>query len=480
MGGLEFSSGLAYDRPMKRDPSPAFSPPPPSRPKWLAALFVLAASSLAFSVAAIPPWQSPDEPTHFEYARLLARDGWRSPLRPDPALEEAIIASLSRNDFWRFVKVYPPERPPRTFLAAPFLCQAPTQIGKNPPGYYLLAAQVLRFCPRQSLVAQLYCLRLLNALLSLLTVGAVFLCAREAFGGGFFPALAAAAFAAVLPQFAVIGGSVSPDPLSNLLGALFILLTLLERRGPRRRFSGAFLVLLAGLFVSYKFLILLGAHFLLRLADLVRPPPGRGRRAALAALGAESLVLIVAYCALLWFSPSLVGIFLRRFRMLIAAVLGFPGAPAPPPGYWRWFAVMLFKSFWLYFGWLLYPAPAVLYGAWGALTGLALCGAAVRLLGGKGDEEGSRAFFRGIGPLAVLAGSVLAAYYAFWGLRSGYTTTQGRHLFLALPAWAILFVWGLTGLFPPRLRDGLCRGVFLILPLLASAAFAGSVWKVYR
>lgn len=458
---------------MKRDPYPA-------RSLWLAALFVLAASSLLFCVAAIPPWQSPDEPTHFEYARLLARDGWRSSPRPDPALEEAIIASLARNDFWRFVKVPPPARPPRTFLSAPFLCQAPTQIGKNPPGYYLLAALALRLCPGRSLLAELYRLRLLSALLSLLTVGAAFLCAREAFAGAFFPALAAAAFAAVLPQFAVIGASVSPDPLSNLLGALFILLTLLERRGPPRRFSGAFLVLLAGLLVSYKFLILLGAHFLLRLADLVRPPPGRPRRSALAACGAESLALVVAYCSLLWFSPSLVGIFLRRFRMLAAAVYCFPGASAPPPGYWRWFAVMLFKSFWLYFGWLRYPAPAVFYGAWGGLTGLALCGAAVRLLGGKGDGEGARASFPGIGPLAVLAGSVLAAYYAFWGLRSGYTTTQGRHLFLVIPAWAILFVWGLTGLFPPRLRDGLCRGVFLLLPLLASAALAGSVLRVYR
>jgi hypothetical protein len=452
------------------------------RALWLAGLFLFSAGSLVFCLVAIPPWQSPDEPTHFEYAHLLARDGFSLRPRPDPSLQEEIIVSLARHDFWRRVRISAPAKMPRTFISDPFLCQAPTQIGKNPPGYYLLAALALKLCPGGTLIGEMYWLRSLSALCALLTVGVVFLCAREVFRGGFYLSLAAAGFVAGLPQFAVIGSSVSPDPLTNLLGALFILLFLQRRGGCPRRFSPALPVLLLGLFVSYKFLILLGAYFLVLAAELLRPPIGVSRRPACRTLVCEASALFALYCALLWFAPDLVGIFLGRFRMLAASVAGYlAGTSVHEPGYWRWFGAMLFKSFWLYFGWLRYPAPAALYGAWGGLTVLSLFGAAARLSGGRAEEKEPReAPCRGLGLIAFFAGTVIAAYYAFWGLRGGHTTTQGRHLFLALPAWAIIFVWGLTGLVPFRWRDTVSRVIFLVLPLLAAAAFVGSVWRVYR
>ncbi|MCX6348168.1 MAG: DUF2142 domain-containing protein, partial [Candidatus Aureabacteria bacterium] len=221
----------------------------------MAALGLVTAGALVFSLAVIPPWQSPDEPTHFEFAALLARDGLSLHPRPDPALQEEIIVSLDRYEFWRFAGIPRPQPLPRTFISSPFLCQAPTQIGKNPPGYYLLAAFVLKLCPRETLIGEMYWLRGLNAIFAFLTVGAVFLCARKVFRGGFYPALAAAGFVAALPQFAVIGTSVSPDPLTNLLGAVFIYGALAspDPRAPRRG-SLLFIVLLLGLLTSYKFL----------------------------------------------------------------------------------------------------------------------------------------------------------------------------------------------------------------------------------
>ncbi|MCX6348167.1 MAG: hypothetical protein NTV79_01500, partial [Candidatus Aureabacteria bacterium] len=227
---------------------------------------------------------------------------------------------------------------------------------------------------------------------------------------------------------------------------------------------------------------LLGGYLLCKLAELVRPPAGRSSRRNLVSLLVKIVAGGIVYCALLWLAPELVGIFLSRIRMLVASVSGYlASANVHPAGYWRWFGAMLFKSFWLYFGWLRFDAPELLYGAWGGLTILSLLGGLARLLKGMaGEKEGRPESARHIVTLALFSGTALAAYYFFWGLQVAHTTTQSRHLFVAIPAWAVLFVWGMTGLFPPRRRDRVCRAIFLIMPLLAAVAFIGSVWKIYQ
>ena len=230
--------------------------------------------------------------------------------RADPALQEEIIASCARHDFWRLVGTPRPPRLPRTFISAPFLCQAPTQIGKNPPGYYLLAALALKLCPSPTLVGQMYWLRSLNAFFSLLTVGAVFLCARRVFGSDFFPALAAAGLIAALPQFAVIGSSVSPIPWPTYWPPSPSFCSCPRPPGTAGSSLPSPAVILLGLAVSYKFLIILGAYLLFRLAVLILPGEKSLRRAAVLTLAAEALALCFVYFVLLWFAPRLVGIFL--------------------------------------------------------------------------------------------------------------------------------------------------------------------------
>ena len=100
-----------------------------------------------------PPWYAPDEPSHFEYARLLHELG-RVPKKADvsSALQGEIIASMYQFDFWRLNGMQVPERAPTAFRAGlsvdmqtlpptfvindEFLWYYP-QVGNEPPVYYL-------------------------------------------------------------------------------------------------------------------------------------------------------------------------------------------------------------------------------------------------------------------------------------------------------------------------------------------------------
>src|SRR6185503_20910859 len=58
----------------------------------------------------LPPWQTPDEPTQFEYAALVAELG-RIPAfaDTDPALEQRIADSLVRQRFFEYVVGHTPQ-----------------------------------------------------------------------------------------------------------------------------------------------------------------------------------------------------------------------------------------------------------------------------------------------------------------------------------------------------------------------------------
>ena len=64
-----------------------------------------------------PPWQSPDEHAHFEYAALVGQLK-RVPTLDDlsPALQQRIVSSMFDYDFWRLIKRQPVDSPPVGFL----------------------------------------------------------------------------------------------------------------------------------------------------------------------------------------------------------------------------------------------------------------------------------------------------------------------------------------------------------------------------
>src|SRR5487761_2187583 len=56
-------------------------------------------------VLSIPPWQHPDEPTHFEHVRMIAETG-RLPAPSDVSLpiRRAIATSMLQHQFWRGIQ----------------------------------------------------------------------------------------------------------------------------------------------------------------------------------------------------------------------------------------------------------------------------------------------------------------------------------------------------------------------------------------
>lgn len=448
------------------------------------AVLVAAAVLGLVCVAIIPPWQSPDEPTHFEYARVLANEGTPWAPRPDPALQKAIILSMDRHDYWRYVGVERPSPLPATFREAPFLEMAPYQIGKNPPLYYLMASLVLRLFPARSLEAELYQLRLLSLIFTLLTVVLVGRCAVEIFGRSSPLVPAAAGCAAFLPQFLVIGTSVSPDPCINLIGAALIYLVLKSVR-TKITLTRAILILLVlvlGFLVNYKTFILLAAlpgiaviHGLFNRIRVLSP----GRLAV--GVGLMLLSLLAGYLVLDRCFPEIARVFAFRINIFFSIIISFlRGQTVFPPGYWSWFNAGLFKSFWLYYGWLQFQLPPAAYLVMKIATLISLGGIVAFLI----RWHRKRSVPRGWGGEAIiillfLAGLSLSSYYLYWGLKVYPTTTQGRHFFLVMPSWAILFTLGWASLFPARRAGLISRGLLIGFFLLALGSILFSILPTF-
>lgn len=189
---------------------------------------------LAYSLI-VPLWQAPDEPGHFEVARLISDLG-RLPTVQDVSLplQREIIGSMARARFWRFTRQAWPEPLPTSFADDSFLRRAGRQVGRQPPLYYIvpaLAFRVVRGVDAQARVARLY-----SVLLSVLTVLAAGWGARQAFEGDLLLAVGVPATLALAPMVAFVGSAVNNDGLANLASALvWAALVAAFRHGVSRR-----------------------------------------------------------------------------------------------------------------------------------------------------------------------------------------------------------------------------------------------------
>jgi hypothetical protein len=121
----------------------------------------------------LPPWQKYDEPTHFEYAWLIAN--WGRLPRPgdrDQTMRREVAASMVEHDFYRG-------------LPAPDLLtdDRNIEIGYSelghPPAYYLLVSIPLRLVRHLDVVTQMYVGRAVSLVLFLLTILVAIALARD-------------------------------------------------------------------------------------------------------------------------------------------------------------------------------------------------------------------------------------------------------------------------------------------------------------
>lgn len=406
-------------------------------------LWQLAAGALY--ALAVPPWQAPDEPAHFNYARHLAQTGTLPVLQLgdyDGSYLELLKASR-----------FPPALP----------LDSVRYEGHQPPAYYVLVAPMVALGgfsdPRPA--------RLLSVALGALLIVLVYLIVRTVLPTRPDLALLAAVLPAVVPQHLAIFASVSNDALASVAVALAVLLTLrlVARREREGKPPSARQVLLLGLALALCLLTKVTAWVALPVALLGLRWAGAGWRTL-------TLTLVPAAVAGLFWAGRNIALYgpldplgLARHDAVVA---GQPLTGAFGLTTLRTLVAVGFQSFWGQFGWMGVLMDGWVYGLLWAGTLLALLGLIAFVVDlRRGRVPIDRAGWRGLALLGVL-GLLLVAGFLWYNLR--YLQPQGRYLFAAMPAIALALALGLRWVFSERwglLPLGAVYGGLAVLDLYA-------------
>ncbi|HUW12002.1 MAG TPA: DUF2142 domain-containing protein, partial [Anaerolineae bacterium] len=201
-------------------------------------LVLLAVARGLIYVLVIPPWQTPDEPSHFGYVRFVMQTHGFAPPRGAP-VDPQITASMVRFDFWRLR--YQASEPSSSDL------QSESRIASgHPPLYYLLAALVLTPLRDQELILQLYALQLCSVLMAASTVLVAFRTVKLLFPDDPVLPLTVTAFVASLPMHAFMSASVNNDNLAELVASLVVCLLVLTLRDGMSPLKGVAVFVLLG------------------------------------------------------------------------------------------------------------------------------------------------------------------------------------------------------------------------------------------
>ena len=205
--------------------------------------FVIAFVNVAIWSVIIPPFQVPDEVSHFGYAQYLAETGSPPPqsagLQYSPQEYAALFGlywgTVIGNPNARGVITVPQDQQLRADLRAnpDPLGPGGTSVATNqPPLYYALEAIPYWLSPSNDILTRLVFMRLLSALMAAGTVLAVFMFLRELLPGTPWTWTVGALMVAFQPMFDFIGASVQGDNLLYLASALtFFVLARAWQRG---------------------------------------------------------------------------------------------------------------------------------------------------------------------------------------------------------------------------------------------------------
>jgi hypothetical protein len=135
-------------------------------------LLLLALLQGILYIVIVPPWQHYDEPTHFEYAWLIANKGILPEAADiDPLMRREVLASMTRHDFF----VGPP---PQWLNDAGQVWLGILEL-THPPAYYAYLALGLSPFSFLDMTSQLYIARFMTVLLYLGTVGFMYAITAE-------------------------------------------------------------------------------------------------------------------------------------------------------------------------------------------------------------------------------------------------------------------------------------------------------------
>ncbi len=275
---------------------------------WICAA-VAALSAASWSIVT-PPFQVPDEPSHFAYAQRLAETG-RLPTSGGSRFapeELAVLEDLHQRE----VRLRPArgtissavqQRRMEEDLAQPLPRRGPGDAGlasTEPPLYYALEAIPYRLDESGNLLDRLTWMRLVSALLAGVSVLFVFLFLREALPGARWAWTVGALGVALFPLLGFMSGAVNPDALlCAVSAALFYCLARAFRQGLTVRLAVAVGVVTAvGFLTKLNFAALAPGVALALIVSTRRAARTSGRSAyrslAIAAVIGASPVLLYA------------------------------------------------------------------------------------------------------------------------------------------------------------------------------------------
>jgi hypothetical protein len=400
-----------------------------------AVLLVFVLLALFYNVQ-VPLGEGPDEAGHVRYVLFLSREG-RLPVQDADGSSDVSGEG---------------HQPPLAYLLAlPAVAWLPpeqrhVQLGADPnfvwsggegPAAFMRGSQ--EYWPWPAPVLGWRLARTVSALLGALTVLCVWGAARALFGSTV--ALTAALLAAFNPQFLFTSALVTNDALLTTLSAALLWLVAAARATVQERGIGPWILaggggLLLGLALMTKLSALLLAPLL---AWALWRVAGRNRRAlaGYAALAGGIVLLLAGWWYarnwLLYGDPLGLAVFRAEFT---TAAFNWRD-----PAAWLAAGWQLLRSFWAFFGWLTVPAPPVVTWFYAGVTALGLLGWLRRPALWSNLRPHQPAFALLLLPLLALIWITAFAFTA------GLVAWQGRLIFPALPAIAIVLARGLLAWF---------------------------------
>jgi len=253
----------------------------------------------------IPPFQVPDEISHFGYVQYLAEEGRPPPQGPigqyspqeQNTLDALSFVVVSGHGEQRGIMNSVEQQGLREELASsgsPVGEGGSSSATDQPPLYYALEAVPYLLSPSREILARLELMRALSALMAALTVLCIYMFLRELMPGTPWAWTVGALLVAFQPMFCFIGAGVQGDNLLFLASAAtFLGLARAFRRGlSTKRAALIGLATVAGVLAKLTFIALLpGIALALALLAWRAWPSGKGQ--ALRSLAVASAIVVI-------------------------------------------------------------------------------------------------------------------------------------------------------------------------------------------
>ena len=419
-----------------------------------------------------PPWQGPDEPTHYHYLAALAADDQFFPksISVLPEVYSAVWENATQYRIWDYndwpIRGYVREvAPDEQFLA------------RAGGLYYRFLFPVYGLTRTWPLEGQLFALRVWSAMLMVVTVAGVYAIARTILSAD-TPreralAWSAAALVALHPMATFIGASLNDDNLVTPLATLTLLGVLRALRGAELTGAAdthgwwalAFASALGAVLTKRTGFAAIG---FVGIGMLVQggywAVSGRGWRRWTGLLMILSFVVAVAGAGvLIGLHPELPPDLTWRIQLpadvLITLSKALADAFTQPWQNWYARALFLTLSFWGWFGWLRAPLGLAAISLLRYLSVIVALGVVVQgviWFVRRSDSEARRRLILSLVLISSLGFNFMLLLAQHLVQPDVYILT-GRYLFPALGAWSLLSVLGWAALWPRRWGSVGCK-----------------------